>query len=199
MQKSTIYKICGTIGIFGCVVVIAANLIGILVHEKHDPISDTISMLAIGKYGWIQDWGIIILALGYLALAVGLYTWKRKGFKWIISLIILVLISADLVLIAEHNQYLGRPGTNIHLELVYLLAGLFLLLTILISFDLIYLKTYLKKFSLWIASLWLVSAPLLQLIPDNLDGAYERLVCILFVVWPAVVSYHLFKLSGSKP
>ncbi|MBZ9730310.1 DUF998 domain-containing protein [Salegentibacter sp. JZCK2] len=198
MQKSLIYKICGALGIFGCFVVIAADLIGIALHEKHDPISDTISMLAIGKYGWIQDWGLDILALGYFALAVGLFTWKRSGTKWIISLIILVLISINLVFIAEHNQYAGRPGYNIHRELVYILAGLFLVLTILISFDLKYLKPFLKRFSFWIAALWLIFAPVLTLIPDSLDGAYERIVCSLLVIWPTVVSYHLYKFSGSE-
>ncbi|MDN3688348.1 DUF998 domain-containing protein [Cyclobacterium jeungdonense] len=198
MQKPLIYKICGALGIIGCVMVIASDFIGIAVHEEHDPISDTISMLAIGKYGWIQDRGLDLLALGYFALAVGLYSWKRKGTKWIISLIILVVISIDLVMIAEHNQYAGRPGYtgyNIHIELVYLLAGLFLILTILISFDLKQVRPFLKRFSLWIASLWLIFAPFLPLIPDDLDGAYERLICTLLVVWPAVLSYHLTKFS----
>lgn len=183
----------------GCVAVIAGDIIGIAVHEKHDPISDTISMLAIGKYGWIQDWGVDILALGFLAAATGLYTWKRKGTKWIIGLITMVLISIDLVLIAEHNQYAGRPGYTIHRELVYILAGLFLILSILISFGLKSLKPYLKRFSLWIASLWLIFAPLLPLIPDSWDGAYERLVSTLLVIWLAVISYHLIKLKGSRP
>lgn len=202
MQKSLIYKICGALGIIGCVGVIAASIAGIAVHENHDPISDTISMLAIGKYSWIQDWGLDILAFGYLALALGLYTWKGKGAKWIISLIIIVLISINLVFIAEHNQYAGRPGYtgyNIHRTLVYILAGLFLVLNILISFDLKSLKPFLKPFSLWIAALWLVFALLLPLIPDTLNGAYERLICILLLVWPATVSYQLIKFQGPSP
>lgn len=201
MQKSTIYKICGGLGIMGSIMVLVADIAGIIVHEKHDPISDTISMLAIGNYGWIQDWGIDLLALGYLALAIGLYNWKRKGIKWIMSLIILFLISINLVMIAEHNQYVGRlgyTGFDIHIELVYILAGLFFVLNILISFDLKDLKPFLKKFSLWIALLWLVFAPILMLIPDSYDGAYERLVCIMLVVWPAMVSYQLLKLKDKN-
>jgi hypothetical protein len=196
MNKSTIYKICGALGIFGCFAVVAGDIIGIALHEKHDPISDTISMLAIGKYGWIQDLGLDILALGYLSLAIGLYTWKQKGAKWMISLVILVLISADLILIAEHNQYAGRPGYTIHRKLVYILAGLFLMLTGLVGFELKNLKPFLKKFCLWIAFLWLISAPLFPFIPESWDGAYERLVCTLLVIWPGVVAFYLFKLSG---
>lgn len=201
MKKSSILKICGFLGIISCVIVIASNVVGMVVNEKHNPISDTISMLAIGKYGWIQDWGLDALALGYLALAIGLFIWKPKGTKWIASLIILVLISFDLILIAEHNQYAERPshtGYVIHLKLVYLLTGLFLILTILISFDLKLLETYLKRFSLWIAGCWLILAPLMMLIPDAYVGAYERFVCAMLVIWPTLVSYQLIKVSSSK-
>ena len=177
----------------GCAGVIITDIVGIALHEKHDPISDTISMLAIGKYGWIQDWGLDILAFGFLALAVGLFIWKSSGIKWIISLIIIVLISIDLVMIAEHNQYAGRPGYSIHMPLVYTLAGLFLILTIIISFDLQNLRAFLKRFSLWIAGLWLVLAPLLPLMPDSVDGAYERFTCSLITIWLSVVSYQLFQ------
>ena len=191
MNKKFIYKTCGVIGILGCVAVLAADLIGIALHEAHNPISNTISMLAIGKYGWIQDWGIDILAVGFFALAIGLYTWKSSGIKWIIALIILVLIGIDLIMIAEHNQYAGRPGHKIHRKLVYALAVLFPAVVLLTSFDLKMLKPYLKKFSFWIAGLWLVLAPLFPLIPDYIDGAYERLVSSLIVIWLGTVSYNL--------
>ena len=196
MRLSNIYKICGTLGIIGCIAVLAGDIIGIALDEKHDPISDTISMLAIGNYGWIQDLGLDILAVGFLAIGIGLFTWRQNGIRWIISVILLALICADLFLIAEHNQYAGRPGNNIHRTLVYTLAGLFLLLNVLISKDLKSLKPSLRKFSLWIAGLWLLLAPFLPLIPDSWDGAYERFVCILLVIWPAVISYHLIKLAG---
>jgi hypothetical protein len=198
MSKSLIYKICGSLGILASFAVVASDIIGIAVHEKHDPISDTISMLAIGKYGWIQDLGLDIFALGFVALAAGLYAWKRDGIKWLVSLVLLVFLGVDLVLIAEHNQYAGRPGYNIHRELVYILAGLFLVVTFLIGYDLQYLKTYLKKFSHRIAFLWLILAPLLPWVPDSWDGAYERLVTSLLVVWLSTVSYRLFKLRDTS-
>lgn len=155
-------------------------------------------MLAIGKYGWIQDWGLDILALGFFALAIGLFIWKNKGKKWITSLIILVLIALDLVLIAEHNQYAGRPGYTIHRKLVYIFAGLFLFLNILISSGLKDLNPFLKRFSYWIAALWLILTPLLPLIPDKWDGAYERFVCTLIVIWLSVVSFKFLKLHSDN-
>ncbi len=145
MSKKFIYKTCGVIGILGCVAVLAADLIGIALHEAHNPIKNTISMLAIGKYGWIQDLGLDILAIGFFALAIGLYTWKSSGTKWIIGLIILVLISVDLIMIAEHNQYAGRPGDKIHRKLVYALALLFPAVVLLNKFRSKIIKTLSEK------------------------------------------------------
>ncbi|MUP44689.1 DUF998 domain-containing protein [Gramella sp. BOM4] len=193
MNKALVYKICGYIGILGSIAVVAADIIGIALHEEHNPISNTISMLAIGKYGWIQDLGLVLLSVGYLAIGFGLYTFKKSGVKWIISLILLLLISIDIFMIAVHNQYAGRPGENIHYTLAYSLAGMFLILNFLIRDDLKDLNPSLKKFSLIIGVLWLIFAPLLPLIPDNFDGAYERLVCSLLVIWPVWVSYQLIK------
>lgn len=195
MSINLTYKLTGALGIFGCIAVSAADIIGIALHEAHDPIADTISMLAIGKYGWIQDLGLDLLAVGFVALAIGLYYWKRMGTAWIIGLLIMVLIAADLILMAEHNQYAGRPGEKIHRKLVYGLAALFPTLLFLLSGSLGKLKSYLKNFSRGIAIAWLLTAPLMPLIPDSLDGAYERVVSSLIIVWLGTVSYHLFRLS----
>lgn len=189
------YKITGALGIFGCFAVIAADLIGIALHEAHDTIADTISMLAIGKYGWIQDLGLDLLGIGFLALAIGLYLWKKSGAAWIIGLILLVLIAADLILIAEHNQYAGRPGYKIHRKLVYILAIFFPSLLFTLSGALEKIKPFLKKFSRGIAIAWLLTAPLMPFIPNSLDGAYERLVSTLIVVWLGTVSYCLYRLK----
>ncbi|WP_324720997.1 DUF998 domain-containing protein [Salinimicrobium sp. HB62] len=192
------YSISGAIGIFGCFAVIATDVIGIALHEAHDPIADTISMLAIGKYGWIQDLGLDLLAVGFAGLATGLYFLKRKGTKWLISLGICLLIAVDIILIAEHNQYAGRPGFTIHRKLVYTLALLFPALLFTISAGLQKIKPFLKKFSRRVAVLWLIFAPLLPFIPDSFDGAYERLVSSLIVIWLGTVSYQLYRASGSK-
>lgn len=198
ISEKVTYRICGIIGIFGCFSVLITDILGIALHEEHNPIRNTISMLAIGKYGWIQDSGLDLLAVGFVAIAFGLYTWKNTGTRWILSLIILILIALDLVLIAEHNQYAGRPGYTIHRKLVYCLAVFFPVLLFMISSDLKAIKPVLKKISRWIAVLWLVMAPLMPLIPDNLNGAYERLTGFLIILWLCILSYHVYGLSHQK-
>lgn len=46
--------------------VAAADIVGILVVEDHNPIRETISQLAEGKYAYIQDIGITLFGLGYI-------------------------------------------------------------------------------------------------------------------------------------
>ena len=130
--------ICGIIGIFGCLSVIIANIIGIIVVEKHNPISETISALAITKYAWIQDLGLNLYAAAMIACAIGLYTWNLEGLRWKIAAVLLGLLGIDVILIAEHNQYAGRPGVgaSIHIQCVYALAVLFAAITLLLSFGL---------------------------------------------------------------
>ena len=196
--KKNIYKTTGVFGVLGCFGVVAGDIIGILVHEDHNPISNTISMLAIGKYGWIQDLGLDLLALGFLSLAAGLFSGKRSGIKWIAGIIVLVLIGVDLLLIAEHNQYAGRPGYTIHRKLVYALALLFPTSLFLLSSHLKILRADLKKFCFWTAGLWLAFAPLMPLIPTTVEGAYERAVSSLIVIWLFLVSCNLFLLGENK-
>ncbi len=198
MGSSLIYRISGILGMAGCLGVIASDIIGIAVHEAHDPISDTISMLAIGKYGWIQDLGLDFLGIGFIAVAIGLFNYQKKGWKWKTSLAILVLIAVDILLIAEHNQYANESEETIHRRLVYLLAFLFPLLCFLSSFGLKSIKPSLKRFSFWIAGLWIILAPLFPFVPDSLDGAYERLTCSLIALWLLVTSYQIFSLPEKQ-
>lgn len=198
MNKQILYKITGIVGLLGCFAVLLTDIIGIIVNEKHNPIDDTISMLAIGPNGWIQDLGIDFFAAGFIALAIGLYAWKKDGTRWLIGLGILVLIGADLFMIAEHNQYAGDKEDTLHRKLVWIMAGLFLFINMLLYPGLQQLKPYLKKLCYWVGGLWLVFAFVFPLIPDSIEGAYERIVCVLLVVWPAAVSYELYQLGRTK-
>ena len=63
-SKSRLLQVCGYIGLFGCIAAVVTDIIGIIVVEKHNPISETISALAITKYAWIQDLGLNLFALG---------------------------------------------------------------------------------------------------------------------------------------
>ena len=197
---SKLSLICGVIGIFGCLAVIVSDVIGIILVDRHNPISDTISALAIEKYAWIQDTGLDLYAIAIIACAIGLYAWNLGGIKWKIGTILLFLLGIDIVLIAEHNQYAGREGVgaSIHIQCVYALALLFAAVTLLLASALRKVGRNWYRFSLGIAIFWIVLAPIFFFVPTNIDGAYERFISLITIAWVAAVSWLLIKKGQGK-
>ena len=199
-QKSLLSLFCGAVGLFGCVAVITTDIVGIIVVESHNPISDTISALAIEKAAWIQDIGLDFYAAGIIACAVGLYRWNLGGKKWKIGTVLLGLLGIDIVLIAEHNQYAGRPGVgaNIHIYCVYALAILFASSTLLLAFGLRKLARNWYLYSMGTAISWTVLAPIFFFVPTGIDGAYERFISLITIAWVAAISWLLIRKGKGK-
>ena len=192
--------VCGAIGIFGCLSVIVADLIGIIVVENHNPISETISALAITKSAWIQDLGLDLYAIAMFACAIGLFKWNLGDWRWKTSSVLLVLLGIDVILIAEHNQYAGREGigASIHIQCVYALAVLFAIMTLLLSFGLRRVGRNWYRYSMGTAIIWTVLAPIFFFVPTNIDGAYERFISLITISWVAAISWLLIKKGQGK-
>lgn len=192
---SKLSTICGVIGILGCLAAMIANLVGIIVVERHNFISETISKLAIGKYAWIQDLGLDLLAVGFLAIAVGLYTWNLGGWKWKIGTILLGLLSLVILVIAEYNEYADRGslGATIHLFCVCILALFFSILTLLLAPGLRKIGRNWSRFSIGTSIIWTVLAPFFFVIRTSWDGAYERFLALIMFIWMMAVSWLLIK------
>lgn len=184
---------CGVVALLGCVLVTAANFIGILVVDAHNPISETISKLAIGEHAWIQDLGLDAFAIGLFSLALGLHLTLSGGWRWQAGLVLLILLGVDVLLIAEHNQYAGRPGRGaaIHIYCVYALYGLFSLITFLLAANLKKLGDRWRRFSLSISVSWLVLAPLFFVVPTRWDGAFERFLALFLLAWVGGLAWQL--------
>jgi hypothetical protein len=200
MKQQSLLRICGVIGLLGCFGAIAANIVGIILVEQHNPISETISKLAIGKYAWIQDLGLDLFAATILATAIGLYTLRLESIRWKIGTALLVLLSIDVVLIAEHNQYAGRAGVgaSIHIQCVYALGLLFALATFLLAFGLRKVSRTWYRFSLGTSILWTVLGPIFFWVPTLWDGAFERFVALIMVTWFAAISWLLILTSNDR-
>ena len=192
--------VCGIVGIFGCLSVIIADIIGIIVVEKHNPISETISALAITKSAWIQDLGLDLYAVAMFACAIGLYQWNLGGLRWKIASILLGLLGIDIILIAEHNQYAGREGigASIHIQCVYALAVLFAAITFLASFSLRRVGRNWYRYSMGTALVWVVLAPIFFFVPTSINGAYERFISLITISWVAAISWLLIRRGQGK-
>ena len=195
-----LFKICGVIGIIGCIAAIATDIIGIIVVQDHNPISETISSLAIEKSAWIQDIGLDFYAAGMIACGIGLYVLNLEGLRWKIGAVLLGLLGIDVILIAEHNQYAGREGVgaSIHIQCVYVLAVLFAAISLLLSFGLRRVGRNWHRYSLGTAIVWTVLAPIFFFVPTNIDGAYERFISLITISWVAAMSWLLIRRGQGK-
>lgn len=192
--------ICGWLGILGCISVVVTDIIGIIVVDNHNPISETISSLAITDYAWIQDSGLDLFALAFAACATGLLLINLGDWKWKTGSFMLLLLAVDILLIAEHNQYAGREGVgaSIHIYCVYVLGVLFTLAPFLISFGLSELKGSWSRYSLGTAIAWAALCPIFFFVPDSWDGAYERFISLIVIAWVAAISWMLAKKGTGK-
>jgi hypothetical protein len=180
------------LGVFG---VLAADIVGILLVEAHDPIAETISKLAVGPHAWIQDLGINLLGIGAALCAAGLMVWRGGGLAWRSGLLLLALLGLDLVFIAEYNQYAGELGEDatVHRTLVFIMYGLFTGATLLLAEGLGSAGRRWKLASLASCGAWTVLAPVLFVMPTSIDGAYERLVGLILLAWIGGVSILLLR------
>ncbi|HEX2020958.1 MAG TPA: hypothetical protein VGO17_18655, partial [Aurantimonas sp.] len=77
-----LFYYCGIVGILGCIIVVAANIVGVIVHPEDGLVSDTISALAAGRYAVIMDVGLYAFAAGILAAAAGLRRLQWGHWCW---------------------------------------------------------------------------------------------------------------------
>ncbi len=192
-QKSWLLLLCGLVGLFGCISVLLTDFIGIVAVDGYNPIAQTISDLAIEKKAWIQDIGLDLFALSFGTCAIGLFSMNLGDWKWKTGVSILLLLAIDILLIAEHNKYAGREdvGAAIHIYCVYALGLLFTIAPLLISFGLKKISRGWYLFSLWTAIVWAVLSPIFFFIPTSWDGAYERFISLIMIVWVALISWML--------
>ncbi|MGF1488873.1 MAG: DUF998 domain-containing protein [Prochloraceae cyanobacterium] len=186
---------CGIIGTFGSIAAIVTDIIGIILLDNYDPIGQTISALAIGKYGWVQDIGLNLYAIAMVACSLALYSWNLGGLKWKIGSILLGLLGIDIIIIAEYDRYAGQGGMGsaIHLYCVYALGILFTAITLLLAFGLRKIGRNWYRYSLGTSIFWLVLAPIFFVAPNSLNGAYERFLSLITLAWVTAISLLLIK------
>lgn len=188
-----VFKVCGWIGLLGCIAAIVTDIVGIIVVETHNPISDTISSLAITRHAWIQDSGIVMFAFGMIAYAIALSRYPISQTRWKLGTVSLFLLGIDIVLIAIHNKYAGREGVgaSIHLQCVVVMGILFALATALLASGFKKIGRNWYRYTILTTGFWVVLAPIFFIMPTAVDGGYERLVAMIMVSWIAAVSLFL--------
>lgn len=190
------FRNCGIFGIVGSLVVVIADFIGIAVVDGYNPITQTISNLAIGRYGWIQDVGLNLYGISLFILAIALWRWNLGDWRWRLGAALLFLIGIDILVISEYDRYAKDPnsfGRMVHLYAVYVLGVLLPTACFLFSFGLRKVGRKWRYFSWAIAALWIVCGPPFFRIPTNYDGLYERFVAMILLCWTVTISWLVFE------
>ncbi len=200
ISTARILKVCGAIGLFGCVSVVATDIIGAAVVNGYNPIKQTISTLAINERAWIQDVGLNLFAASFAACSVGFGIMDLGGIRWKIGSILLFLLAANILVISEFDTYADASsfGSTVHLACVVILGILFILAPWLTAFGLKQVSRSYYLYSLATAGIWGALSFVFFLIPTRWDGAYERFIAMIVIAWVAAVSWLLFT-QGSNP
>ena len=191
----TPYRLLGGAALAACGIVLLCDVVMWFLVEGYSPFGQTISELAAGPHHAVQDGGIVVFCLGILALTAGLVlrgestklSWAVRG--------AFVLLAVDVALIALWNEYGdGQPGgVEIHR---YCVGVLYVLVAFLLWFGTSVPPARgrgLGKVGKAAAVVWIVAAPLFYVVPDSVDGAYERLLAIIMVGAVAIAAWQLFK------
>ena len=202
MNRDRRIWLTGLIGLIGCGVVIVTHFIAMVLLEGYDPVRETISDLAAGRYGWILDIGLVAYAAGILACAFGMQQWAlAAGSKrWRTGLILLGILALDIMLIGVYNEYGNRDpgGVEIHIYLVYILGFGFALTVAFLGHGLKEIDTNWEPYSIALAVVWIFLAPPFLFISTNWDGLYERFLAVILVGWTAFIAWLLFQRGRGK-
>jgi hypothetical protein len=189
------FLICGVIGAFGSFLVVITDIIGAIVVDGYNPISQTISSLAITEKAWIQDVGLNCFAASFAACAIGLYYLRLEGWKWKSGTFMLMLLAVDILVISEYDRYADQDsfGATVHLFCVIVLGILFTLAPIALATGFRRISYHLYRYSLGTAVAWAITSPIFFFIPNSWDGAYERFIALIMVAWISMISRVLFR------
>jgi hypothetical membrane protein len=107
-----VVRLLGGLGIIGVLVALVTDIIAMMLRPNYNPFIDSVSSLAIGPMGWIQDISFYSFSLGVMGLALGIYyglggTQKVKFGAWFLSAVGLGFIIVALF----HADPRGEPRT----------------------------------------------------------------------------------------
>ncbi len=189
------YRLIAGVALFACAFAALCDIIMWFLVEGYDPLAQTISELAAGPHHWIQDTGIVVFVCGVISLTLGLiFRGKSDLESWIVRGALL-LLAADIALIALWNEYGDGDagGPVIHR---YLLMGLYVLVPAVLWFGTSVPPAQgarLAKLGKGAAIGWLLLAPLFYAVPEGFNGLYERMLALVMLGSVAGAAWPLYR------
>jgi len=183
----TVSRVLGGVAIAGSLTAIVTDLVGLGMTEQVGMMRDTISDLAAAKgqspVDDLVDIGLYAFVVGVIATAAGLIRWRIDRLDWKIGVVMLAIVAVCITLIAGYEAYTTGDGPVIHRGLVYALGAAFPLAILLTAGQFWEISKPLG-IALYIGGVvWLILGPGLFIVPTGWDGAYERVLAVLMLLW----------------
>lgn len=191
-------RLCAGLAVLGAVLLVGSNILGSILLDSHDWVSDTVSDLAAGDLEIIQDVGLYGYAAGLIALAIGAAHIRVPGKSWTMSIFALALLALCVTVIGARNEYGDNDseGVEIHIYIVYALGALFTLLFFAAARGVGLVGRRFRRFSKGCGIMWAIAAPLFFVLPTSFDGAWERGLGLITVAWVVMAAWVLMRLAS---
>jgi hypothetical protein len=178
--------VCGALGLLGALALFATNGAASALAGGHDWTADTVSKLAAGPRGAVQDAGLYLYAAGLVALAMAAAHVHPGGGRWSLGALCLAVLAAVLTAIAARPGY--RLDAPTHAALVYLMGALWLAAPLLMARGLARVSPRRGMSSAALGLAWGVGSAGFLLTPEAWQGLVERLLGVVTMAWVALLS-----------
>ncbi|MGZ9809922.1 DUF998 domain-containing protein [Pseudoroseicyclus sp. H15] len=166
----------GYVAILGCALFAISIVIADFVVPDHDWIADTISDLGAGRYEFIVDIGIYAFSASLISVALMAAHLHLGGWRWSFGVVSFAVLGLIVFLVGARNEYgdSDNEGVVIHIYLVYAIGVLMALTPAALANGARRAEGDFPSVLVAISVLWTVSAPIFFVMPDSIDGIYER-------------------------
>ena len=190
----------GFMAISGSIALILGNILGSIVVPNHDWVADTVSDLAAGKFEIIQDVTLYAYAASLIACAVGAANLHQDGARWNLGIGCMVLLAMCVVIIGARNEYGDQDdeGIVIHIYVVYFLGILFAALFLTMARGMAIIAKRYAFISYACATCWTLGAPIFFFMPTQYDGAFERALGLITIVWVCLFAWMLISVARNR-
>lgn len=168
-----------------------------LILERKSMLSTTISDLAAGEFAWVQDLALCLVGLSLVTTALIAWLCGRKSWREAVGAPALAIAGVAIAGLALYDEY-GDGDTGgmvIHIELVGVAAFSFTLAQLALARFAGDIAGWLGWLSYATALIWVLGGAGTYLVPDQIQGAAERLAALAMLVWTLAVNVSLLSAS----
>ena len=184
----------GLTAIAGSLALPITDVIAILLRPGYNPLSTSVSRLALGPTGWIQGIGLYIGGIGAIALALGLSMALSKQWEVRLGEALLFLVGVGLILAATFHTDPHGHEFDLHGKIhawVSFASGVFILPAFFLVSPGIRNNRHLFAYTIIAGIVQIILEVGRGRLPSNwvLFGLHERLIGANAVLWIIVIAW----------